>query len=199
MKKIIFPICTLLMVHFLHAQQLHYSIEGGINFSGAYAVENGKVIKGGPLPGFQFGVSATKIITPKISFQPSLLFVYGGTYRKGIDVNNTKYHVFLFKIPLDVVYQKNDKFFVGAGPFIGYAISGTRTFRGSTYKIIFGNNLNTDDSKRLDAGINVMAGYTLKTDLLLKISFDLGLINPALQPLKVNTRMLGIMVAYLLK
>lgn len=199
MKKIIFSLSSLLIIHFLHAQQLQYSVEGGINFSGAYAVENGMVIKGGPLPGFQLGVSATKTITQKISFQPSLLFVYGGTYRKGIDVNNTKYRIFLIKIPLDVVYQKDDKFFVGAGPYIGYAISGTRTFRGSTYKIMFGGNPNADDSRRLDAGIDVMAGYTLKTNVLVKISFDLGLINPALEPLKVNTRILGIMVAYFLK
>lgn len=199
MKKIFLLICGLLPVYFLFAQQLRYSVEGGINFSGAYAVENGVVIKGGPLPGFQLGVLATKTITQKISFQPSLLFVYGGTYRTGIDVNHTKYHVSLLKIPLDVVYQKNDKFFVGAGPYIGYSISGTHTFRGRSYKIIFGSNPNEDDSRRLDAGLDIMAGYVLKPNLLVKACFDLGLINPAWKPLRVNTRILGIMVAYSLK
>ena len=180
MKKIILFLGALLIIHFLHAQQLQYSVEGGINFSGAYAVENGMVIKGGPLPGFQLGVSATKTINQKISFQPSLLFVYGGTYRTGIEVNHTKYHASLLKLPLDVVYQKSDKFFVGIGPYIGYAISGTHTLGGRSYKIYFGSDPNKDDSRRLDAGLDVMAGYVLKPNLFLKGCFDLGLINPGI-------------------
>lgn len=199
MKKIILTLGALLIIHFLHAQQLQYSVEGGINFSGAYAVENGMVIKGGPLPGFQLGVSATKIITQKISFQSSLLFFYGGTYRTGIDVNHTKYHASLLKLPLDVVYHKGGKFFVGIGPFIGYAISGTHTLGGRSYKIIFGSDPNKDDSRRLDAGLDAMAEYVFTPNLFLKACLDVGLINPALPPLRVNTRTLGIMVAYLLK
>jgi hypothetical protein len=199
MKKSLLFFCGFFIVYFLHAQQLKFSVEGGINFSGAYAVDDGVVIKGGPLAGYQIGVSAKKIINQKFSFQPSLLYVHGGTYRTGVDVDHTKYFVSLLRLPLDIIYQKSDKFFFGAGPFIGYAMSGKHTFRGKTSKIYFGNNPDLDDSKRLDAGLDFMAGYVIKPNLALKGCFDLGLINPALSPLKVKSRVFGIMINYLLK
>jgi len=196
MKKSSLLICLIFTVYFLHAQQLKFSIEGGINFSGAYAVEDGVTLKGGPLVGYQIGVSAKKIINQKISFQPSLLYVYGGTYRTGVEANHTKYFVSLLRLPLDVLYQKSEKFFFGAGPFLGYAMSGTHTLGGKSYKIYFGNDPNLDDSRRMDAGLDVMAGYLIQPNLAIKGCFDLGLINPALPPLKVKSRVFGIMINY---
>jgi len=199
MKKSLLFICLFFTVHYLHAQQLKFSLEGGINFSGAYAVDDGEVLKGGPLVGYQIGVAAKKIINQKISFQPSILYVYGGTYRTGLEANHTKYFVSLLRLPLDFLYQKSDKFFFGAGPFIGYAMSGKHTLGGKAYKIYFGNDPDLDDSRRLDAGLDVMAGYLIQPNLALKGCFDLGLINPGLPPLKVNSRVFGIMINYLLK
>lgn len=87
---------------------------------------------------------------------------------------------------------------------MAYALSGNIHFPGSfpgpkSEKILFGNNPEEDDSRRLDAGLDIIAGYALKPDLFLKAALDWGLINPALSPLKVKTRCLGVMVAYLIK
>lgn len=203
MKKISFIVVGILSIQSLHAQNISYSAEAGINFSGAYAVEDGQVIKGGTLPGFQLGVSAKKTFKQNISFQPALLFVYGGTTRNLGD-GNAKYHVSLFRLPLDVVYRTKSKFSIGAGPFLGYALSGKINFPAGfpgpkSEKIIFGNNPDEDDSRRLDAGVEMMAIYSIEPALSLKAVLDWGMINPALKPLRVNTRCVGIMFNYLLK
>ncbi len=76
MKKIILLFSTLLVVHFLHAQQLKYSVEGGINFSGAYAVEDGMVIKGGPCRGFNLAYQQQKQLLQKFLFNlPCSMFM----------------------------------------------------------------------------------------------------------------------------
>ena len=205
-KQLILLIVSAAFVVCGYSQDMQFGAQLGINFSGASAKNSNEKFKGSPLPGVEAGVFADIPLANSLSFHPGALFSYEG-YKPKIDPFTANIHVFYFKLPLDVVYHVSPgagKFFFGLGPYIGFALSGKYHRSGgdepsATVDISFGNDENTNDLKRLDAGINLLAGYQVQKNLLLSARFDLGIINisPSKDDIVYHTRSFAISAGYL--
>jgi hypothetical protein len=106
-------------------------------------------------------------------------FAYpGSSGGEAFDIQKVMY----LEIPVNAIY-KTGRFYMGAGPYVGYALSGKWIEKGTN---------NTDDAdsyydsgniafgeyfKRTDFGINFLAGYQLKNKINLGIGYGLGLSN----------------------
>lgn len=110
------------------------------------------------------------------AFQPQLLFSGRGAKVQHDDHND----VFAFsslEIPLNVVYKAGDKggFFAGAGPVLGYNLSGKIKEEDTSEKIEFGNE--PGKITRFDVGANALIGYQLNNGLFFAANYTLGLTN----------------------
>lgn len=183
-------------------EKIKYGVKAGINaayfgFSSAYkrdAKDDG--FKTRPLISFHVGGYADYALTDAISLQGGLtLSGKGGreTWSGEDDFDGYNYEgsfkesLLYLEIPVNAVYKKG-KFFAGAGPYVGYALSGKWK---ETYEEDYGDG-DTDydeDSgkvvfsgdnayrKWLDAGINLLAGYQITDKISVGANFGMGLIN----------------------
>lgn len=158
--------------------------------------------------GFLLGVVADIPIASSLSFKPELNFI-----QKGFKLNETQSasgtsivssgdETFNFiELPLNIMYSipaGNGNVFFGAGPAIGYGISGkykftsTTTFPGSPAEtdsnigdVKFDGKKDADVSsgdnnhhlKALDFGGNILAGYKMSNGVYLNVGFTLGFNN----------------------
>lgn len=79
------------------------------------------------------------------------------------------------QVPLHLFY-KGDDFFIGAGPYFAFAVSGKINFDdGDSEPINFGNT-DLDEWRPLDFGIGIQAGTTIGA-IRIGAGYDLGLSN----------------------
>jgi hypothetical protein len=147
-------------------------------------------IDGRPNLGLRAGLVADFGLSDNFSIQPGLFFVMKGV-RNEIEVSSetggvttrfesqNKLNLNYIEVPLNIQYKTREDgtgFFVGAGPYFGYAISGKtnsqstfeQTGGGSSFKLetdedrelSFGDNAD-DDYKNLDVGVGLNIGYML--------------------------------------
>lgn len=203
MKYLILAAFLLLSTQFVLAQSVKFGIKGGYNRA---------FIDGGPLPagtvgvfrpGFHAGVFATYGFN-KWSVQPALLYSVKG-YRVTSDgvinyssatlpppgsniplhIEGSQTYQYL-ELPINLLYNikvKNDKIFLGGGPYMGYLLSavgkrnttidnGTPTYTETNYDI--GGN---GTFKRIDLGVSIIVGFAFKNGLLFNAAFSNGLTN----------------------
>lgn len=183
-----------------YSQDIHWGVQGGLNLSGGIARETGVVIHGDPSVGYALGVLADiPLANPKWSIRPGLSYQHEASNADIYD-DNTFIRVNYFNLPVDAVYHPDfgDKRWVfGLGPWFGYGLSGKYTQEGYTYKIHFGAS-DLNDAHRLDLGIEAMAGYQLKPDMMLTAKFDYGLKDVSAQQdfVTIYTRSLAINFVY---
>lgn len=125
-------------------------------------------------------------ISPYFSIQPGLsLQNKGGKWTKASEIKES---VMSLDIPVNLVAKlptgDSGNFFIGAGPYVGFGLSGKR--KGELGEgnvrierdLNFGSNEN-DDLKRTDFGINFLAGYQLTNGFQINAGYGLGLTNLA--------------------
>ncbi len=182
--------------------KIKYGIKAGINMA-TYGHDSERKsdlkedgFKKQPLFSFHLGGYADYSITEAFSIQAGLT-LSGKGYREswsGEDESgdfeyegNYKESLTYLEIPINAVY-KTGSFYVGAGPYIAYALSGKWKEK---YKEDFGDgDIESDmDSgkilfsgeyayyKRADFGINILAGYQLNEKISLGANYGLGLSN----------------------
>lgn len=184
--------------------KISYGVKAGINLA-SYQVgsdyrtevkEAGGMIL--PLISFHVGGYADFSITDAFSVQGGLTlsgkghkerysydeddFGLGGAGTSGGTATYIEKLMYL-EVPVNAVY-KTGRFYMGAGPYLGYALSGKWIEKGEdddntdnfndSGKIIFGGD---EGYKRVDFGINLLAGYQLKNKINLGIGYSLGLSN----------------------
>lgn len=183
-----------------YSQDIRWGVQGGLSLSGGIARETGAVIHGDPGVGYALGVLADiPLPNPRWSIRPALSFQHE-TSNADIFDDETFIRVNYFNLPIDVVYHPDfgDKRWVfGLGPWFAYGLSGKYTQQGYTYKIDFGAG-ETNDAHRLDLGLDVMVGYQLKTDMMLTVKFDYGLLDVSAQSdfVTIYTRSFGANFVY---
>lgn len=183
--------------------KISYGVKAGINLA-SYQVgsdyradvkEAGGMIL--PLISFHVGGYADFPITNAFSVQGGLTLSGKGHKERysydeddfGFDGGGTATFIeklMYLEVPVNAVY-KTGRFYMGAGPYLGYALSGKWIEKGvddygdgdtdSFYdsgKIRFGGD---EGYKRTDFGINLLAGYQLKNKITLGIGYCLGLSN----------------------
>jgi Outer membrane protein beta-barrel domain len=151
--------------------------------------------------GFTVGVFADISISDALVFRPGLNFIQKGgksTETRTLFGITTKYESTrtsnYLELPLIVVYKiavGGGNIFVGAGPSIGYGLSGKDKAKATTgnttqeqsASIKFdgkdNNTVNDNKShlKALDFGGNFMAGYQLGNNISAKLSYSIGFSN----------------------
>ena len=147
--------------------------------------------------GLIIGVNAEIPIASSLFFRPELNFIQKGGKLKQTEVvfgttytTDAKVTTNYLELPLNLVYKFNGSgLFAGAGPSIGYGLSGkanSKTTVGSSTTednsdIKFDGKKNANDGKghlkALDFGANFLVGYQFSNNLFLKANYTLGLSN----------------------
>jgi len=105
---------------------------------------------------------------------------------EGGDSGSQSTNVMSIEIPVNAVYSipaGPGSVFLGAGPYVGYAVSGKYKWEAN-----IGGEKESDDAKidfsgddkdmnAFDAGINFLAGYKLANGFLINAGYGLGLSN----------------------
>lgn len=177
----------------------------GLNWAGAVSNTSGSgKVSGSTLTGFTLGAFADVPLTKSLHFRPSLLYADEG-FQPNVQGSKVNIHVAFLSVPLDLVYHTKlfgKRFFVGAGPYLAYAMSGTYTIKGINTDMDFGNNYtNGDDLRHLDMGANVMAGLLMDRNFIIGAKFDMGLSNiaPTGSAADIRTRSFGISLGYVFR
>ncbi|HTR29323.1 MAG TPA: porin family protein [Puia sp.] len=166
------------------AQDIRWGFQGGMNLSGGIARETGVVIKGKPAPGYALGVLAdVPLANPRWSIRPVLSYQHEASNADIFD-DNTFIRVNYFNLPIDVIYHPDfaeKRWVFGLGPWFAYALSGKYTQDGYTWKINFGSS-DLNDAHHLDFGLEALAGFQLKPDMMLTAKLDWGFKDVSAQP-----------------
>lgn len=235
MKKIFFTICLSIGTLTCFAQnygggdsQISFGIKGGVNFSNLQEKVQGSSSSTSPgsLTTFNAGVFADFKMNDNFSVQPQLLYMGKGAADKenvsadGFGVSsNVKLNLYYLHLPVYALYHApvgDNDFFVGAGPFVSYGLSGrdkgsvTSTYQQASgangvqtvtqtenvdQKVNFGGS-DSSDVKRIDYGASAMIGFKFSNGLLISASYDLGLNNIAPTDADVKTRVFSVSVGY---
>ncbi|WP_282637472.1 porin family protein [Sphingobacterium thalpophilum] len=168
---------------------LGYGLRAGVNIP-KYSMENGNSESN---TGFFVTGYLDAPVSPYFSIQPGLsLQNKGGKWSETLNDNNNgitvKQSIMSLDIPVNLVAKlptgASGNFFVGAGPYVGFALSGKNKFEGDLGNsglqdeedVQFGSG-DGDELKRTDFGINFLAGYQLTNGFQINAGYGLGLTN----------------------
>lgn len=168
MKKIAFMLAAVCLATAAFAQT-SFGIKAGPNFS-SYSVKTGGTKETGKIiAGLSGGVYATVPIARKFNIQPSLMYAGKGGKGKEFD---TKVRLNYLTLPVIVLFKPgmsggSGSWMVGAGPYIGYGLSGkiTRGVNDSTSAFAYSSDpfkkQGAADAllRRFDLGGDVELGY----------------------------------------
>lgn len=182
MKKIIVVIVALLSFNALQAQKVKYGLKTGLNIANLN-------IDGGGFPGtnsivnFHIGGFAEIMLNKKVAFQPELLYSAQGAkfdylFDDGTgslyDTENT-FKLSFINIPLMFKYYPESKFFLEAGPQVGFLTSAKLKVNVIGYG---SDTQNIDEAfKNIDFGFNLGAGYNISKHASINARYNFGLSN----------------------
>ena len=129
--------------------------------------------------GITVGIAIAAPLSSNFSFQPALNFIQKG-YKVKDQGSKETVNLNYLEVPMNFVYstQKNEGFFIGAGPSLAYGISGKDKFTADgmpddNQKVKFGSG--ADEVKAFDFGVNALAGYKAKGGFMISANYNLGL------------------------
>ena len=129
---------------------------------------------------FYVGGIADIKVSKMFSVQPGLTFMSKGTKSGGAlfedEDMDASINISYLELPVNLVANfetGSGKFFVGAGPYAAYALSGNGKSDGVKEDMPFGSN--DGEFKRMDFGLNFLAGYQLTNGLNFHAGYGLGL------------------------
>ncbi|RVT98081.1 PorT family protein [Mucilaginibacter limnophilus] len=212
MKKVLLTICLAAATLTTFAQAPTFGIKGGVNFAKLQISAEGTdmTASSGNNTLFNAGVFVD-FKFDKVSVQPGLFATAkGGKFSSNLmdDEGNAlqdasaKFNLLYLQVPVNVVYHApvtGGEFFFGAGPFVGYGISGKATANDGSSSQSEDVNFGDDgEFKTIDAGVNGIAGFKFANGFLLNLNYDLGLTNIANNSGdgRIKTRVFGISVGY---
>ena len=138
---------------------------------------------------FEVGVETIIPITKNkndkmLAFNPCVLYLPTGYNPEKNAVYKSSVKYISLQLPLIFLKSSNKTFFLGAGPFVNFALSGkNQSFSGTSTSMKFGNSI-TDDRKRIDVGGLVKAGkivddfiFGSKNGIAFGLQYNIGLID----------------------
>jgi hypothetical protein len=144
------------------------------------------------------------IAVKNLVIQPQLNYVTKGGVS---DYYDSRLDLGYIEMPVNIYYRQKPAqgFFIGGGPYFGFAVSGKiKSETNGDREIQFGNEY-TDDYHRFDFGINLVSGYLLPNGLQFAMNYSAGLNNistfnyPQVDGINPFTRNIGLRLSYLLK
>ncbi|WP_333866316.1 porin family protein [Sphingobacterium sp.] len=185
---------------------LGYGLRAGVNIP-KYSFENGSSESN---TGFFVTGYLDAPISPNFSIQPGLsLQNKGGKYSATSDnaTGQLKQSIMSLDIPVNLVAKLptggSGNFFVGAGPYVGFALSGKNKFEASSnnasvkreWDVKFGSG-DGDELKRTDFGVNFLAGYQLTNGFQINAGYGLGLTNLAPNSGSIKNRVWSVGIGF---
>jgi hypothetical protein len=169
MRKKIFFICLFTFsLQFLHAQNFHAGVIGGISTT---------QVAGDQLSGFnKLGIIAggfvNKSFTDKTGMQMEIIFIQKGS-RKPVDANNNNVYyvmrVSYFEVPLLFKWQAAQKFNIELGPSFGTLVFSEEETEFGSYEPVV-------PFKKFDFSGNVGLSYTLSEKLTVNVRLSNSII-----------------------
>ena len=185
---------------------LGYGLRAGVNIP-KYSMENGSSESN---TGFFVTGYLDAPISPYFSIQPGLSLQNKGGKWSETNNNNSisvKQSIMSLDIPVNAVAKfptgASGNFFIGAGPYVGFALSGKNKFEGnlgdsglkSEEDVKFGSG-DGDELKRTDFGVNFLAGYQLTNGFQINAGYGLGLTNLAPNGGSVKNRIWSVGIGF---
>ena len=173
MKKILLTLITIVAVNATVNAQMRFGVKGGVNLANVSTSE--KSVTYNSALGFHAGIVLDAPLSESISIQPNLLYSQKGFSldASGVTAKATFNYI---EIPVNFLFHVTDALTIGAGPYLGYALSASAkaTFNGQsqTTDVDFDNK-----SQRIDYGLNITAGYEVIEGLVVSANYSLGLAN----------------------
>ena len=210
MKKII--VLTIIGLSFLSAKgQFKWGVKAGTNLSNRSGF-SGTGLQTGPIFTIQSSFLGMIPVGKFLIVQPSI-----GYYGKGMQFKNMQFidnlgndlgkgdenlifNYIELSIPLQykIDLNRRDRIFIGAGPYVAYAINGKDKVKAGTFSR--STDVDFNYSKRVDAGISFLITAQIKQHWTLSLNYDLGLINIYKNSsLKPHNNSAGLVIGYLLK
>lgn len=195
---------SLFAVSHAFAQDIRLGLDGGLNISSMHfsppASAFSTNVKVSNKPGFKAGLVADLKITDHIFIQTGAFYSMKGVKLSGNELE-LRYTYHYLEIPVLFKYSFKN-IFVAAGPYIGPVFAAKVKLisvdTNLSQKIPIGNDPATDGIQRLDAGLNLKAGYALPTGLFFSLQYGFGLANvsPAVNTTE-NHRVFAVSIGYL--
>lgn len=191
MKKFFYSVIALSLVSTLSFAQVRFGVKGSLQFANVKFSGQGLNYSGSNLLGFQAGVLLDAPLSGNLSLRPQLLYsvkgtkfdlnsLLGGTGTGSTDLKLTLNYL---EIPVQLAYgieTNSGRIVLGAGPYVGYALNGKGSFNGAgtsgtggSQSVEFGSG--EDQTKRIDFGLHLSAGYELTSGLMLSGYYAPGL------------------------
>lgn len=166
--------------------QTGYGLKAGVNLGEYSNMPSGQSVN----TSFFVTGYADMPMSPNFSIQPGISLQGKGTkydYKEGSASAEISRNVMSIEIPVNAVYYiptgESGKFFVGAGPYIGFNVSGRDKAKATAGSINFSEDQklklsgSDKDLNVIDAGANFMLGYKFSNGFLLSAGYNLGLTN----------------------
>ena len=204
MKKSFFIIAAGLFSSVSIAQNVSVGFKTGLNLSSISYNDGGEKDNSSFRPALHAGIVLDLSLSENLSLQPNLLLSGRGGIFKDDDVK-TFCTFNSIEIPINIIYKtvgnEKGRFFFGGGPNVGINISG------KFYKSDDPNNIDDyefgtkdEEVRRLDFGLNFLAGYELKSGIFVSTNYNIGLSNWVnLNDLTWKNNILAFSVGYFLK
>lgn len=171
------------------AAQVRVGVTGGVQLANQPVKFSGITLTSDRLIEYHAGLLLDAPLAGNLSLRPQLLYsVKGGKYDLGSFsggiINDLKTTINYLEIPIQLMYglvAGPGQVKIGAGPYVGYAIngktSGSSNGQSGSEAIEFGSG--EDQTKQLDYGLRLSAGYELTSGLGVTAFYAPGLANLA--------------------
>lgn len=204
--KLSLVIALLGMVSLAGAQNLSFSVKGGLNLSNLSGDISDTKVK----PGFNIGVGADYEFAPNLALQTGLFFSNKGAKLEGdisiedIELVNGKatMNANFLQLPVHIAYKLDvmpgTRVVLHAGPYIAYGIGGKTKFEASSGSASISEKIDTfgsDGLKEFDAGLGLGVGAEFGP-ILLDLGWDMGLVNLGNKDVDVKTQNAYVTVGY---
>ena len=194
--KLIFIICLFMLVQVSMAQK--FGLKGGVNFASMSFSSGGYDISPKSIVGLHFGPVADFKLSESLCFNTGILYSLKG-YKEKVQDESTSVKLNYLEIPLNLAYKfsinETSRFFIQAGPYLGYALSGKMKIDDQSESIDF----DKDEVKRFDFGLGAGLGFELGP-IAPSVSYQLGLSNvsdSSEDDMTIKNKVFQISVAYM--
>ena len=185
MKKIVLSVALIAGIVTAVSAQTRFGINAGAVLANLKGEEGGEEQEMDSKIGITAGIRADVGLSENFRFRPGLNFVQKGGKQEfdflGTQIKSTITLNYL-ELPLNFVYNApagNGKFFIGAGPVLGFGLSGkTKVESGGeeqTEDVNFGDA--EDEVKSFEFAGNVLAGYECASGLYFQANYNPGFSN----------------------
>ncbi|MDR6737628.1 outer membrane beta-barrel protein [Sphingobacterium sp. 2149] len=185
MKKTLLTTLALVVVVGLKAQ-MSFGFRTAVNFAKEVNYSNYGSSASPPIKRLHVEAYVEFPLSNRFSLQPGLAFQQTGSKMSTGSLGNEilmdgwrKIQYFGVTLNLTYYFPLNNfvQFFLAGGPYASIAISGKEKFTGTVDKVKFGVTQNSNEMKKYDAGLNLLAGFKLANGISVNGGYALGLLD----------------------